>query len=297
MAYEYPGPVEKQGVEERTVGPYDLPKKAHSNKYTRSLWSFQLKEGNEYAYFGQLYHDKARFYHVLTIKDRQYLEMLDYWDRLDEKAERKSMDNARFAQLNYRATIDEDGSAIDPMDQEEYQKWVQQEDSSTGGRIPVKAEQAIVHSIIKRLSPTDQRVYRYMFEGNYTDAEIKQVFELEHSAWSNEKRRFLEKVRQIFIELGYDMPTLDEVKVQTKKWNDHMAEIEKDKKKAALSKELEQSISREVRCSESNTDPRAFAAEEQAERDTQDGIYEQLCKEETTQEGKDLDKKEELDRT
>ena len=86
------------------------------------------------------------------------------------------------------------------------------------------------------------------------------------------------------------MPTLDEVKVQTKKWNDRMAEIEKVKKKAALSKELEQSISREVRCSESNTDPRAFAAEEQAERDTENGIYETLVEEKTTQERKGLDK-------
>lgn len=92
------------------------------------------------------------------------------------------------------------------------------------------------------------------------------------------------------------MPTLDEVKAQTKKWNDRMAEIEKDKEKAALSKVLEQSISREMRCSESNTDPRAFAAEEQVERDTENGIYETLVEEKTTQERKGLDKNNETER-
>ena len=296
MAYEFPGPVEKQGVTERTVGTYNLPKRARSNKYTGSLWSFRLKEGNEYAYFGQLYHDKARFYYILSIKDEKYLEMLDYWDRVEEKAARQTIDNISFAQLNYHAALDEDGDAIDPMDQEEYQQWVQEEDSSAGRRIPIKAEKAIVNSIIKRLSPMDQRVYRYMFEGNYSDAEIKQVFELEHSAWSNEKKRCLEKIRQIFIELGYDVPMLDEVKAQRKKWNDRMAEIEKAKEKAALSKDLEQSISREVRHSESTTGPRAFAAEEQAERDTQNGLYEMLCEEKeeemTEQANKALDREQ-----
>jgi hypothetical protein len=279
MTYEFPGPVEKQGVTERTVGPSSLPKKARSNKYTKSLWSFRLKEGNEYAYFGQLYHDKARFYHVLSIQDEDYLEMLDYWDRQEEKTARQTIDNISFAQMNYNATLDENGDAIDPMDKEEYQQWAQQEDSSAGRRIPIKAENAIINSIIKRLSPTDQRVYRYMFEGNYTDAEIKQVFELEHSAWSNEKRRFLEKIRQIFIELGYDVPTLDEVKAQAKKQNGRMAEIEKAKEKAALMADLEQSISRELKCSESTTRSCAFAAEEQAERDTQNGLYEALWEE------------------
>lgn len=279
MAYEFPGPVEKQGVTERTVGTYNLPKRARSNKYTGSLWSFRLKEGNEYAYFGQLDYDKARFYHVLSIKDENYLEMLDYWDRQEEKAARQTIDNISFAQLNCHAVLDEDGDAIDPMDREEYQQWIQEEDSSAGRRIPIKAEKAIVNSVIKRLSPTDQRVYRYMFEGNYSDAEIKQVFELEHSAWSNEKKRFLEKIRQIFIELGYDVPTLDEVKAQRKKWNDRMAETEKAKEKAALMAELEQSISRELKCSESMTRPRGFAAEEQVERDTQNGLYVMLCEE------------------
>ena len=279
MAYEFLGPVEKQGVTERTVGTYNLPKRARSNKYTRSLWNFRLKEGNEYAYFGQLFYEKVRFYHVLSIKDEKYLDMLDYWDRQEEKAARQTMDNISFAQLNYDATLDEDGDSIDPMDREEFLEWTQQEDSSTGRRIPIKTEKAVVNSIIKRLSPTDQRVYRYMFEGNYSDAEIKQVFELEHSAWSNEKKRFLEKIRQIFIELGYDVPTLDEVKAQRKKWDDRMAEIEKAREKATLSKDLEQSISREVRRSESTTGPRAFATEEQAKRDTENGLYEMLCEE------------------
>ncbi len=295
MAYEFPGPVEKQGVTERTVGTYNLPKKARSNKYTKSLWSFRLEEGNEYAYFGQLFYDKAKYYHVLSIRDENYLEMLDYWDRLEEKAARQTMDNISFAQLNYRAAIDEDGSAIDPMDQEEYQNWVQQEDSSAGRKIPIKAELAVINSIIKRLSPTDQRVFRYMFEGNYTDAEIKQVFDLEHSAWSNEKRRFLEKVRQIFIELGYDVPTLDEVKEQTKKRNERMAEIEEAREKEALMDALEKSITREVKRSESTTGPRAFAADEQAERDKQNGLYEILREEkeeETAQGSKELDIKQ-----
>ena len=280
MAYEFPEPTEKQGVTERTVSTYNLPQKARSNKYTKSLWSFRLKEGNGYAYFGQLYHDKARYYHVLTIKDEQYLEMLDYWDRIEEKAARQTIDNISFAQLNYKTSIDEDGSAIDPIDQEEYQQWVQQEDGSEGQKFPIRAELAIANSIIKRLSPTDQRVYRYMFEGNYTDAEIKQVFELEHSAWSNEKRRFLEKIRQIFIELGYDVPTVEEVNAQIKKRNDRNSEIKNAKEKASLMDELERSISREARRSESTTGSRAFAADEQAERDTQNGLYEMLCAEE-----------------
>lgn len=297
MAYEFPGPVERQGVTERTVEPYNLPKKARSNKYTKSLWSFRLKEGNEYAYFCQLYHDKARFYHVLSIQDEQYLEMLDYWDRQEEKAARQTMDNISFAQLNYDVTLDEDGDTIDPMDREEFLEWTQQEDGSAGRRIPIKAEKAVVNSVIKRLSPTDQRVYRYMFEGNYSDAEIKQVFELEHSAWSNEKKRFLETIRQIFIELGYDVPTLDEVKAQRKKWDGRMAEIEKAREKATLSKDLEQSISREVRRTESDTSPRAFAAEEQAKRDKENGLYEMLSEEkeeeQAEQGNKNLDKKQE----
>ena len=294
MAYEFPGPVEKQGVTERTIGTYNLPQKARSNKYTKDLWSFRLKEGNEYAYFGQLYHDKASYYHVLSIKDEKYLEMLDYWDRIEEKTARDTADHISIEQLNYRAVLDEDGSAIDPMDQEEYQQWVQQEDRSEGRRIPIKAEHVIVNSIIKRLSPADQRVYRYMFEGNYTDAEIKQVFELEHSAWSNEKRRFLEKVRQIFIEMGYEVPTIEEVKAQVKKRNDRIRKNEKSKEEANLMDALEQSIFREVRRLESTTGARAYAAEEQAERDEQSGLFEILCEEEeekTSQEGKDLDRK------
>jgi hypothetical protein len=278
--FQFPGPVERQGVTETTIGVYSLPKKARSNQYTRNLWSFRLKEGNNYAYFGQMYHDKYRYYHILSVEDTNFLDMLDYWDRVEEKGDRRVVDHVSFAQLNYKKKLDENGDDIDPLDKEEYLKWVYNADSAEGSRIPVKAANAIAHSIIKRLSPADRRVYQYMFEGNYTDAEIKQIFELEHSAWSNEKRRFLEKVRQIYIELGYDVPTLEEVKEERKRQEKAMKKIKEAREEDGVIDALVKSISREIRDSESVTKPRAFAADEQSKRDDASGLNQILYEEE-----------------
>jgi hypothetical protein len=84
--------------------------------------------------------------------------------------------------------------------------------------------------------------------------------------------------------------------------NTEKSEIEKAKEKAALMADLEQSISRELKCSESTTRSCAFAAEEQAERDTQNGLYEALWEEteeaKAEQTNKAIDKNQEnLDKT
>ena len=268
----FPDPVEKQGVRETFVGPYSLPKKIRSNKYTRGRWSCRLKEGNSYAYWQEFYFNKPDYYHVLSIDDEDLLDMLDYWDLMEERGDRKSWDNISFAQLNHAIAVDENGDALDPLDKEEYREWVDEERSTVGRSFPLKAETAIVHSIIERLSPADQRVYEYMFDGNMTEAEIKQAFELKHSAWSNEKRRFLDKVRQVFIELGYDVPTQEEVDKQARQVEKDMKAVEKARREEAKMGLLGKSIKKELSRVESTTKPRAFAAEDQAEEDRLNGL-------------------------
>lgn len=270
----FPEPEERQGVRETYVGPYSLPKKARSNQFTRGRWSFRLAGGNAYAYWQEFYHDKIQYYHILNIEDEDLLEVLDYWDLMEERGTRRNWDNISFSQLNYARKLDEDGSALDPEDQEIYREWVREEENATDCKLPIKAEHAIVHSIVEQLSPADQRIYQYMFSDNMSSAEIKQAFDLTASALSEEKIRFLEKVRKVFIELGYDVPTLEELQEENNRHQDAMKEIAKAKKEEAESSRLGKSISSELRRSESTTKPRAFATEEQEKEDRLNGVDE-----------------------
>ncbi len=260
--FAFPEPVTRQGVTEKTVHFSSCPKKARSSKYTRGQWSFRLKEGNTYAYWGEYHLDRVQYYHILSIEDEDILSMLDYWDMREARSERKHQDNASYAMSNYEKVLDEDGSALDPMDQEVYREWANQGDSSGGRKLPAKAVHAIIHSIIERLSPTDQRVYQYMFDENMSEAEIKQAFELKDSAWSEEKKRFLEKVRSILIEMGYDVPTLDEVQEQEQKRGDIMKQVYSAKDDEDKTSRLGKSIAREARCLESGAKARASDVEE-----------------------------------
>lgn len=273
--FEFPEPERRQGVTEKAVGRSSLPKRARSNKYTRGSWSFRLKEDNGYAYWQEFYQSDVKYYRVLFIEDQDLLEMLDYWDRQEEKADRQSFESGSFSYINFLQTTD----GADPMDRAVYEEWAQKEDSARGKKLPVKAELAVIHSIIISLSPTDQRVYRYMFEENMTDAQIKQAFELEHSAWSNEKKRFLNKVRNAFIELGYEVPGLEELKKQAKVRDDAIKRLAAAREKEAAAGRLEKSIAREIRRMESTTKPRAFASEEQEEEDRIGGLTDYLVNE------------------
>ena len=44
------------------------------------------------------------------------------------------------------------------------------------------------------------------YDSYLSDMDIKKMFELEHNAWSNEKSRFLGKLRTLFASLGYEVP-------------------------------------------------------------------------------------------
>lgn len=296
--FDFPEPVEGQGVVQWTVGSASAPKRARTNRYTKGSRSFRVKDDSRYAYDdhnssdccsnacranyayrtnyayranyayrGEFAVDQQLYYNVLSIDDGNVLEMLDYWDRLEEKANRQALENSSFSYLNYTQDLDEDGNALDPMDQEVYREWAAQEDGARGKRFPIKAELAIIHSIMERLSPKDQRVYRYMFEENMTDAEIKQAFELEHSAWANEKKRFLNRVREVFIALGYEVPTLAEVKNQARRRADAMKKIESATQEEAELYNLGKSIARELRRMESATKPRIFVSVDSDEDD------------------------------
>ena len=282
--FVFPEPVERQEVTEKTVHPDSLPRKARSNKFNRGSWSFRLKEDEDkedkdeddkgYAYWGQwCYPFKIQYYHQLTIEDPELLEMLDYWDRQEEKSNRFHQENASYATANYEMALDEDGSALDPADRETYLEWVRDtEDDSGHHKLPVKAEKEIIHSIVEKLTPMDQRVYQYMFDEDWTEAEIKEAFNLTHSAWSEEKRRFLEKVRSVFIELGYEVLTLEEVRREASERRKKMKAIDDARQDEAAIGRLGKSLSEELRRIESADKPRAFAVEEQEKKDQLDGI-------------------------
>ena len=259
----FPDPMESQGVKETFVGPYSLPEKARCRQYTQGRWSYKLKEENKYAYWQEFYFDKARYYHVMDIDDGDLVDMLDYWDRVEARGDRQAMVNTKFD----LKPLDSDGSWLDPIDQEVFEEWAHGEDSTADRKLPIKAEYAIIHSNINRLSPADQRIYQYMFSDNMSSAEIKQAFDLKRSALSEEKTRFLEKIRRVFIELGFEVPTLEEVRAQSERRRAKMKEVEDAIEQEGKRKREQKSISDERARTESTTKPRAFAAEEQEQQD------------------------------
>ena len=266
-----------QGITESFRCSLDGLRRERANKYNINSGSFILKEDNcadssthgakkgayTYAYRDCVWEETPKyfFYHLISSNDENIVAFLDYWDRLEEKQNRHGGAVSSYEQQNHlrwQAEEGEDDAGTDPEGKQLYLEWMRETDASEGKKLPLPAEYGVIHSLLERLTPADRRVYEYMFAGNMTDEETKQELTLEHSTWSMEKRRFLDKVREAFVSLGYDVPTQAELDKERKLRNDHMKLIDEQKAKEKKEKDLGRSIAREHALMEQTDRPRAF---------------------------------------
>lgn len=201
------------GVKEEIVPAWKLPKrKKKAGKYS-GRQSFLLEDGR-YAYRDcdddDGVHRKPVFYHVLTIEDENllyYLEGTAYFDSEEEKSNRREGELLSYAYMNSRKKQEVDGDyTADPMDEEFFKRYQNEIDNGPGRSFPLKSEYAVIQCVVQQMTPTDRRVYELFYNTSLSDAEIKQRFELEHNTWTNEKARFLQKMRGVFAALGYAVP-------------------------------------------------------------------------------------------
>ena len=213
-----------------------------------------MRDGR-YAYLDYVRQDGKTnvFYHILSIDDEEFLELMDYWDGFEERENRHSAENESYARLNYFKRVTDDGA--DPMDKKLYSEYMAAEQAVDGETVdkpfPRKAECAILDTLIKQLTPADRQVYEFLFNSKMTEVEIKKELELEHSAWTNRKKRFLEKVRAYFVALGYDVPTVEELKQKKAKRVARLDEVKQYEQEQAALRSMGKSIAREAALMES----------------------------------------------
>lgn len=266
----YPEEHRLQGVTESFRGATDNLARARCNRYTANHGSFLLKDGR-YAYRDHVWMDgpKREFYHILSIEDEEILRFLDYWDKLEEKQNRGGgtvSDRESYAYQNHlqRDGEDEESSTADPIDRYVYTEWfrdecaINNEDASMSKRFPLRAEYAIIHAFLQELTPTDRQVYENLFAGSLFDEEIKGELHLEHSTWSMDKRRFLDKVRAVFSAAGYDVPSPEELAKERDGYSARLNAIRAQQNEEAKERNMGRSISRELALTEQTSRPRAF---------------------------------------
>lgn len=231
------GPVEIGGVKEEIVKYEKLPPRADKAGKYSSRDSFLLNDGR-YVYRDcddeDKPHGKPYFYHVIEITDPkllEYLECLDYFDHQEEKKNRKEGEALSYKHLNYKKREDDgDDDAMDPIEEELYKLFQYADDSRKTKPLPLPSEYSVIKCAIQQMTPADQRVFEMGYDSFLSDMEIKRMYDLEHSAWSNEKKRFQEKLRNLFIALGYDVPKLpteEELDQEEQKAQEYQEEYEK----------------------------------------------------------------------
>ena len=266
----YPEEHTLQGVTESFRGSLDGLARSNSNRYTINHGSFRLKDGR-YAYRDYVWMEepKRAFYHILSIEDEEILKLLDYWDKLEEKQNRRGgavSDHESYAYQNHlqRDNEDEENAPASPVDKYLYTEWyrdecaINNEDASMSRRFPLKAEYAIIHALLQELTPAERQVYEYLFAGKLSDEEIKGELHLEHSTWSMEKRRFLDKVRAVFSAAGYDVPSPEELAGEREGYRARLNAIRAQQNEDAKDRNMGRSICREAALSEQTSRPRAF---------------------------------------
>ena len=201
------------GVKEEIVDPKDLPKRAQKAGKYSGYDCFLLDDGR-YAYRDydpeDTEHNKPVFYHVLTIEDERlmgFLECLDYFDHEEERINRCEGEMKSRWHERYKTRKDcGEEEAEDPVETALYDRYCNGSNNQRTRHFPLPAEYAVIKCAIQQMTPADQRVYEMGYDSYLSDIDIKRMFELEHSAWTNEKSRFLEKLRALFAALGYDVP-------------------------------------------------------------------------------------------
>lgn len=272
--------VRGQGVEETIIPSWELSERAAYSKNMHNQWSFWLKDGT-YAF---LDYDKCpenkklrTYYHRLSIDDEEYRRFLTYWDRQEENAYRRFIENESYDQQNYykRITeIDEDADpAADPSAKEFYMEWARDvaeeiiESADEDRKFPQKAEYGVIQDFKQKMTGNDWRVYRYLFDSELTEEEIKKEYKLEHSTWSNEKIRFLDRVRRLFVEMGYDVPSAEELKDQRDQREAKLKQIAEAEEEERSLLSMGKSMARELALIESQEHASTYASEDQRLRE------------------------------
>lgn len=246
----FPEPFTWQGISQTYQGTMEKLERVRTNQYTYNHGGFLLKDGR-YCYRDYIWTEgvKFEFYHVLSSKEKGSFDFLDYWNKLEERQNRHSIDSGSYKYQNYLGSItdenDEDNVSLNPIDTHELEEWCRDEDASEGKRFPIKPENAIIHAFIQQLTPADRLVYESLFNGDMADAEVKEEDGQEHSTWSMKKRRFLDKVREAFIANGYDVPTAEELRKEKKAYADRLREAAEERAEEEKTARWGQSIARE----------------------------------------------------
>lgn len=243
--------VSMDGVKEEIVPARKLPKRMKKAGKYSGRQSFLLEDGR-YAYRdcddeGSV-HRKPEFYHVLTIEDEnllRYLEGTAYFDREEEKSNRREGELLSYAFMNFCKKQEADGDyAADPMDKEFFKRYQNEIDHGPGRPFPLKSEYAVIQCAIQQMTPTDRRVYELLYNSSLSDAEIKERCELEHNTWTNEKARFLQKMRSVFEALGYAVPGHCSTKAEAEQ---KRSQHDEEMRKIILQEEEEEAIVQEGR--------------------------------------------------
>ena len=199
------------GIKEEIMPADALPGRINKSRYA-GYENFMLKDGR-YAYRDVDCENpkKPVFYHVLTVEDESLIPLLlnlDDLDRHEEESNRRYRELQSYRDQNYKKKKadddDDDDGWVDPTDLEAYRESQREETAGQSMPFPVKSEYAVIRAAIKQMTPADRAVFGMYLSTSLTDSEIKDILELRHSSWSNEKKRLVDRMRKVFDSLGYD---------------------------------------------------------------------------------------------
>ena len=200
---------EVDGVKQEIISESDLSKRKVKRWYLGND-SFMLEDGR-YAYRDCNYDVKNKpvFYRVLTIEDDEAARFISGMHAIDQeegKSYRTYCLHQDYGYENFKLAQeagDGDDEWMDPIDKEAFSERT--EDTDKSRPFPLRPEYAVIRAVIKQMTPADREVYEMLFDSFYTEAEIKAVLGLEDSAWTNRKNRFMDRMKRIFVRLGYDV--------------------------------------------------------------------------------------------
>ena len=202
--------IEIGGVKQEVISESELSKQKIKRWYMGDD-SFMLDDGR-YAYrdCNNDIKKKPLFYRVLTIGDEELKRFIHGMHAMDREEGRSYIAyclHQDYGYENYKKRQDEDEEEWpDPIDTSD--AFGDGKDASDGEKsrpFPLRSEYAVIRAVIKQMTPADREVYEMLFDSYHTEAEIKSILDLGDSAWTNRKNRFMERIKKVFVRLGYDV--------------------------------------------------------------------------------------------
>ncbi len=145
------------------------------------------------------------------------VSVLDEEDHKEMLIERRKTENEAFASIN--GTVTNDRAII----QQAHQRWLAEE--YTPDREPVTdTRKRVLRMIMASLKKDDRKLLRMAFGMHLTTEEMMEELGIPtKQAFTNRKTRLLDKIRSIYKELGFDVPTPEQL-LQERQDSEHTHE-------------------------------------------------------------------------